>query len=104
MSSVTTREPEFTPEERAKFLAYLAYKDGIGQYGEVIEEAMSDDANGAVDRNAKYHYEASYRVNHAAAAVEREQALLQKTYPDDPMHGFRWSVQRVEGINYVPRQ
>lgn len=103
MSTVTIREPEFTPTERAALLAYVAHRNNIGQYGENLDEAMSPDAD-LNNRDAKFHYVATSARNHAAAAVDRTRAEFEKKYPDDPMYGFRWSVARVENPTALPQR
>jgi len=101
VSTVTTKEPEFTPTERAKLLAYVAYRNGIGQYGENIEDAMSPEAD-PKNKRAKYRYVATVAMNAAAEAIDRAKAEYEKARPDDPQYGYRWSAVRVK--NDVPQQ
>lgn len=75
-------------------LAYVAHRNGIGQYGENIADAMSADTD-VNNRNAPFRYVATMQRNNAAAAIDIAQAKLNAEYPDDPKYGHRWSVVKV---------
>lgn len=89
-----SREPEFSRHDVNLLLALAQVEAGIGQYGEVIAEAMSPDADPA-SNDAKYRFVAvGPRVNYAEAAVQRAQAEYDKKYKDSPRYGHKWAVRK----------
>jgi hypothetical protein len=95
VGSVTQREPEFNPEERALLLAMAEIENDIGHHGHPLSETTSPLASGS---KRLWHYEAEGPYADNAAQVEAEaRTKYTKQYPDKALDGLFWVVKKVDG-------
>jgi hypothetical protein len=96
VSTIVTREPEFSIDDVALLTAQTELEADRGPHGQPMSEATS----GLADPNLRdrgYRYEAVSTIDYAAMEMARAQERLQKEYPDDPTLPHRvWMVQKVE--------
>lgn len=87
LRSVTTREPEWTPDEVALFLAQRADSMSRNMYGIPMERATA--------RGAKFVADELPTLDVAVDAVSRARNAYYKQHPDAPRDGMIWGVREV---------
>ena len=86
--TVTTREPEWSRDEVALFIAARRVEANMGPYGVPIDRALA--------KNAKFVADAIPMQNAAVAAVERARTKYFDQYPKASREGLLWRVHEVE--------
>ena len=82
---VTVREPEFSATDVEALTAFMAWKRSLGAHGIPMDEAT--------DPKNRNKYRGHFEVDFAQAAVERRREQMRKQYPDDPGHGWVFTVE-----------
>jgi hypothetical protein len=98
VGSVTTREPEFTPDQVTLLLAHEALMADMGSHGQPMSEATSPLANPS-DPNRQWVYEGRGPVvDYAAQAIEKKREQYKAALPKDkPMPaGLLFRADKVE--------
>lgn len=97
VGSVTTREPEFTYQDRVAFLAWQSHQRDMGPDGFPLSET-TDPAN-----QRAYVADKLPTVDWAAKAKGDAMDAYYKQYPDASPHGHLWGVRRrsVAGVQEV---
>ena len=81
------------PEQVDLLLASSEVEAEYGQYGELLSEAMSEDANPNNYESGIRYVAVGPKVNYAAKAVGEAQDAFYKEH-DMPRHGHMWGVER----------
>ena len=86
--TVTTREPEWSRDEVALFVAARRVESAMGPYGVPVDRALA--------KNAKFAADPIPMQNAAVAAVERVRDAYFRQYPKASREGLLWRVHEVE--------
>jgi hypothetical protein len=89
--AVTTREPEFSPDQTAALLAYKDYMADLGPHGIPMSEAMDPaNAHGFVAADGGIP-----SIDFAEKAVQDAQDAYYQQWPNVSKNGHKWSVVRL---------
>lgn len=83
--STVTRESEWDAEQLNLMLAFQQLDSQIGPHGHSMRDAMDPDVKWRVSAVTDY----------AQKAREQTRAQFRKDYPDDPMHGVDFVVEKL---------
>lgn len=94
--SVTVTEPEWDVDQVDLMLAWEAYRGDLGQYGEMLSEATSPDADPTSYSGWRYVAQGPFTNQAEKVAKDAEADWKRQAGKDANTNGMYWTVEKVE--------